>query len=53
MNARKIASVVAGVGVLCAAGAKMMNGESPNMTEALLAVSTISAAFGFQKDKGE
>lgn len=46
---RKIASILAAVGFLAAAAAKVLVGEAPNWTEVMLAVSVIAAAFGFQK----
>ena len=45
----KIGSYVAAAAVLMTAIAKFMQGESPNMTEVMLAVGILAAAFGFQK----
>ena len=45
----KIGSYVAAAAVLITAIAKFMQGEAPNMTEVLLAVGVLAAAFGFQK----
>lgn len=45
----KIGSYVAAAAVLLGAVAKFMQGEAPNMTEIMLAVGVLAAAFGFQK----
>lgn len=45
----KIASIVAAVGFLLVALGKFMAGELPNWTEVTLALTTLAAAFGFQK----
>ena len=45
----KFGSYVAAAAVLLAAVAKFMQGEAPNMTEVVLAVGILAAAFGFQK----
>lgn len=44
----KIGTVVASIGFVVVAAGKAMQGEMPNATELLLAVSAIGAAFGFQ-----
>ena len=46
---KQIGSIVAAAAVLIGAIAKFMQGEAPNMTEVMLAVAVIGAAFGFQK----
>ena len=46
---KQIGTIVAAAAVLLTAVAKFMQGEAPNMTEVLLAVGVIAAAFGFQK----
>lgn len=45
----KIGTYVAAAAVLITAIAKFMQGEAPNMTEVMLAVGILAAAFGFQK----
>jgi hypothetical protein len=45
---RKVMSIVAVVGVLCAAAVKVYAGEAPNVAEIMLAVTTAAAALGFQ-----
>ena len=49
MNFARIASVVTAVGVLLVAIGKMFTGEMPNWTEVTLAITTITAAIGFQR----
>ena len=45
----KVASILTAVGILSVAAGKLLQGEAPNWTEIILAVTTITAAFGFQK----
>jgi hypothetical protein len=51
MNKARIASIAAALAVLLAAGAKVLSGDITNVsaTEVFLALSTIAAAFGFQR----
>ena len=49
MMMAKTGSYVAAAAVLITAIAKFMQGEMPNMTEIMLAVGVLAAAFGFQK----
>lgn len=49
MNKFKVASILAAAGVLVAAIGKFMAGELPNWTEVTLAITTLLAAFGFQR----
>lgn len=51
MTLRKIASIATGLGVLLAGLGKFFQGEMPNMTEIMLAITTLTAAFGFQSPK--
>ena len=51
MNKTKIASIIAASAVILAAGAKWLSGDYASIsgTEIFLAISTIAAAFGFQR----
>lgn len=48
---RQIPSIIAAAAVILAAVAKLASGDiiNINMTEVMLAISTISAAIGFQR----
>lgn len=47
----KVFTIIGAVGFLLATASKAYAGEAPNMSEVLLAVSTIASAFGFQRSK--
>ena len=49
MNVARIASIVTAIGVLLVAVGKLFTGEAPNWTEITLAITTLTAAFGFQR----